>query len=332
MKSSEPIVVACAADGQYVMPLAVMLTSLVDRLDPRRSMSVHVIDSGIPVADRKRLSASLRRSNVELRWIPSGLSTLPDLPVWGRLSAAEYERLMIPRVIPESSRKVIWLDCDMVIQRDLGELWDTEVGDRYLLAAQDMIIPYVSSFLGVKHHAALGIEPSAKYFNAGVMVVNLGLWREHRVVDRVVEYLDRYRDDVVFLEQEALNAVLAGKWGELDPRWNQNASVAGRAFFKARHLDERTYRQVAEDPWIVHFSGNIKPWTVPESPSTASYFRYLDATPWAGWRPPRTLKGFLLGAYESSRLRNVLYPSEKWLLEALRRLTRKRLPATAPTR
>jgi lipopolysaccharide biosynthesis glycosyltransferase len=321
----EPIVVACAADERYVMPLAVMLTSLVDRLDPRRALCAHVFDGGISRADRERLSASLGRSNATLRWITSRPEALPKLPVWGRLSPAVYQRLMVPQLLPESVGKAIWLDCDVVIQHDLAALWDTDLGDRYLLAAQDMVVPYVSSFFGVKHHAELGIDASARYFNAGVMVVNLALWREHGVVGRVVEYLHRYRDDVVFLEQEALNAVLAGKWGELDPRWNQNAGVSGRPFFKARHMDERTYRLVVQDPWIVHFSGNIKPWMTTETPSTALYFGYLDKTHWAGWRPARSVTSVLLRAYESSRLRNVVYPAEKWCLEALRRLTRRRL-------
>jgi lipopolysaccharide biosynthesis glycosyltransferase len=321
----EPIVVACAADQGYVRPLAVMLTSLVERLDPGREVCAYVFDGGIPPADRERLEASLA-ANATIRFIASDSAAFDDLPIWGRLSRAVYQRLMIPALLPEGLGKAVWLDCDMVIRRDLAALWDTHLGERYLLAAQDMIVPYVSSFLGVKHHARLGIEPDGKYFNAGVMVVNLDLWREHDVVGQVVAYLRRYADDVVFLEQEALNVVLAGKWGELDPRWNQNASVSGQPFFKARHLEERVYRGVVEDPWIVHFGGNVKPWMTGKGPAASLYFRYLDKTAWAGWRPARSVNSALLAAYESSRLRNVVYPAEKWFLETIRRLTRRRRP------
>jgi hypothetical protein len=154
MRSSdrERIVVACAADGRDLMPLAVMLTSLVDCLDPQRALSAYVFDGGISAADRERLSASLERANVGLRWIPSRPSALPDLPVWGRLSPAVYQRLMIPDSLPERLSKAIWLDCDLVVRHDLGALWGTDVGDRFVLAAQDMNVPYVSSFWGVKHY------------------------------------------------------------------------------------------------------------------------------------------------------------------------------------
>jgi lipopolysaccharide biosynthesis glycosyltransferase len=321
----EPIVVACTADQHYLMPLAVTLTSLVARLDSRRALSIYVIDGGIPRADRTRLADSLRRPNVRIHWIPGRSTLRPELPVWGRLQPSVYERLAIADYLPDTVRKAIWLDCDLVIERDLAQLWDTDIGDRHVLAVQDMIVPYVSSPMGVARHAALGIPASAKYFNAGVMVVNLALWREHGIAERVMAYLESYWDDVVFLEQEGLNAVLAGKWEELDPRWNQNAGVSGRSFYSSEHLDEATYARVVNDPWIVHFTGNLKPWGIYRDPrSRALYFHYLDRTPWAGYRPRRRVAGLLLAMYESARLRNVLYPLEKRGLQLARRVSRWR--------
>ena len=316
---------ACAADERYIMPLAAMLSSLVVRLDSRRALCVHIVDGGIAAADRARLSDSLRRPNVRIHWIPARSSLRPGLPVWGRLQPGVYERLAIPDYLPDSVRKAIWLDCDLVIEEDLARLWDMEIGDRWALAAQDMIVPYVSSSMGVARHAELGLLASTKYFNAGVMVMNLALWREHDVAGRVMAYLESFRDEIVFLEQEGLNVVLAGKWGELDPRWNQNASVSGRSFYKPRHLDGASYRRVVDDPWIVHFSGNLKPWSVYGDPrSRALYFQNLDRTPWAGHRPRRTVAGLLLGMYESSRLRDLLYPLEKRGLQLVRRASLRR--------
>lgn len=321
----EPIVVACSADRRYVMPLAVMLTSLVARLDPHRSLCVYVIDGGISPADRSRLAECLRRPNVRVEWVPGQPASRPELPVWGRLQPAVYERLAIADYLPESVRKAIWLDCDLVVEEDLGRLWDMDIGDRSVLAVQDMIVPYVSSPMGVARHAELGLPGSSKYFNAGVMAVNLSLWREHDVAARVMAYLERYWDDVFFLDQEGLNVVLAGHWGELDPRWNQNAGVSGRSFYRATHLDEATYERVVNDPWIVHFAGYLKPWGAYGEPrSRALYFRHLDRTPWAGHRPDSRLPALALGIYESSRLRDLLYPLERRALKLARRLSLSR--------
>lgn len=295
------------------MPLAAMLASLSDRVDPARAMSVYVLDGGLKSESREKLARSLQHDGVELCWVDVESSALESLPVWGRMSATTYTRLLLPMLLPSSIERVIWLDCDLIVNADLGALWSHPLDGCHVLAVQDMVVPYVSFPDGIAHYQALGLERQAEYFNAGVMVVNLELWRTNEVPRRVLDYLHAYGQDVVYWDQEGLNAVLAGDWGALDPRWNQNAGVAGRSFYRPEHLDGETYRRVVEDPWIIHFSGNLKPWMLHDTtdPARALYFDYLDRTPWAGWRPRRTLWSTIVGRYESSRLRNLLYPAEK---------------------
>jgi hypothetical protein len=49
------------------------------------------------------------------------------------------------------------------------------------------------------------------------------------------------------------------------------------------------------------------------------FYDVLDETPWAGWRPRRTLVSRILGRYEASRLRTVVFPLEPWVMLFLRR-------------
>lgn len=64
------------------------------------------------------------------------------------------------------------------------------------------------------------------------MVVNLDWWRQHDVTAHVVAHLRKYENTVFLWDQEGLNAVLVGTWGELDPRWNQIANVSGRSLLR----------------------------------------------------------------------------------------------------
>ncbi|HUP19077.1 MAG TPA: glycosyltransferase family 8 protein [Gemmatimonadota bacterium] len=331
-----PVVIACAADERYVMPLAVMLASLTARLEPSRPVSVYVLSRGIAEEDRRRLAGSLQRDDVDLHWLDVTTGAFSDLPVWGRMSTATYHRLMLPALLPPSIDRLIWLDCDLVVNADLARLWAEPLEGWHALAVQDMIVPSVSSPDGIAGHAELGLDPAARYFNAGVMVVNLDLWRRDDVAGRVTDYLRAHGKDVVYWDQEGLNVVLAGRWRELDPRWNQNASVCGRSFYRPRHLDADTYRRVVEDPWIVHFSGNLKPWALHDTgdPARALYFRWLDRTPWAAWRPARTVWSTAVAAYERSRARDLIYPAEKGVLGLARRWSagrRRRSRRSEPT-
>lgn len=320
-ESTPQVVVVCAADAGYVMPLAVMLHSAAANLSPDATLLAYVVGDGIPSREKERLEELSAASDIALHWLDA--EAISDLPIWGRMPRTTYHRLTIARLLPATVSKAIWLDCDLVVMSDLVRLWGADLAGHPLLAAQDVLVPFVSSPLGIRRWRELGLPRDAPYFNAGVMVVDLAAWRASEIESEVVAYLRASRDQVIFWDQEGLNAVVCGRWGRLDDRWNQNASVVGRPFFRPQHLDPATHRSLLADPWIVHFSGNLKPWLLPGDGGgpRSLYYRHLDLTPWAGWRPRRTVASVLAGAYESSRLRNVLYPAEAWGMRLLRRWT-----------
>ena len=303
--ANQDLVIACAADARFIRPLAVMLRSTIEHTAADRSLVVYVLHDGIGEVDRARVRSGWGR-HVRVHWLQPGHEEFRDLPLWGRMPVATYYKLALPELLPDSVGKVIWLDSDLIVNHDLGELWDLPLDGRPVLAAQDALVPLVSSRFGVAGFRALGIPPEARYFNAGVMLVDLEAWRRERIVPRAIAYLKSHRKDVFFWDQEGLNAVLAGRWGELDPRWNRSASTA-----------------TAGDAWIVHFTGGLKPWRYETGDRNCeSYFRYLDMTAWNGWRPERTVLSRALGLYAGSRWRRFLRPVERWRMQLTRRLTR----------
>jgi lipopolysaccharide biosynthesis glycosyltransferase len=301
--------VVCAADAAYAMPLAVMVRSAMTSLAPGSVLAVHLVDAGIRADDRARLEDLFGDGNAELHRHEPLATDVAGLPTWGRMEATTYHRLVLARLLPAHVERAIWLDCDVVVEADLTALWELDLEGDPVLAVQDRLVPLVSSRYGVRSWRSLGLPGNARYFNSGVMVVDLGRWRKEQVEDRAVGYLREHRDEVVFWDQEALNAVLCGQWRELDPRWNVPARQGSNG-----------ERDPAE-AWILHFSGMLKPWLLPEPRSgpRARFYRHLDRTPWAGWRPGRAPKAAALGWYESSALRRLVYPAEPWVMVGLRR-------------
>ena len=323
MDQTGAIVVVCCTDANYVRPLAAMVRSLLVNKNPASPVALHIFDGGVPEDDKARLAKSWPSGGLEIRWLTPDPAALSGLPLWGVWPPIAYSRIRMAEALPECLHKAIWLDSEMIVRRDIAELWSTPMGDYPTLAVQDLVVPCVSSRYGLSRYRELGLAADAKYFNAGVMVANLDWWRENHVARKVLEYLRESPETVCLLDQDGLNAVLSGHWRELDPRWNQIASVAGRPFLKVKHLEAAQYRQVVEDPWIVHYAGFRKPWVYHNrNPSRALYFRYLDMTAWAGWRPRPTPRSLLWGLYES-KLRNFLYAAEHWRMRLLRWLTRR---------
>lgn len=313
--SLEPLVIACAADQQYALPLAVMLRSVVANLDSRRALKVYIVDGGLDEGTRSRISASLPE-RVALHWIAPKRTGFIDLPLWGRMTIATYDKLTIGRWLPESEERVLWLDCDLLALADLWCLWETGQEENVLLATQDMFVPTLGARFGVACHNELGIACDAEYFNAGMMLIDVARWRSDDIASRALTYLRRYRRRVYFWDQEALNAILVGKWTKLDPRWNWSPRFDRIAF------NETGFSGAEKSAWIVHFSGSLKPWHFEARSSLHElYYRYLDSTAWAGWRPAHSWRTMALSRYQSSRFRDLLSPLESMAMTVERALT-----------
>jgi lipopolysaccharide biosynthesis glycosyltransferase len=184
------------------------------------------------------------------------------LPVTGPYTRAVYLSLLLPDLLPETHR-ILYLDVDLVVMRDVSELFDVDLGDRPLAAARD---GFISESPGVPNpdQERSGSPPGFPYFNAGVMVINAEIWRKERVGARAIDLLRESVPPPGYLEQDALNSLTAGRWTELDRRWNVlsisdqlGVSEPGRVI-GGRTMAEQV--RLERDAFILHFAGPRKPW------------------------------------------------------------------------
>lgn len=287
------ITLALAADNNYAMPLAVVLSSIDRHLDARQDLSIYILDGGITPENKEKIIQGLdfQKRHITLTWLnPQNLEDgeiLSNLKIDGHVTVVTYYRLLLPYLLPKTLEKVIYLDSDLLICSDLTPLWETDISHYPLCAVQDMGAPLVSSQYGLKNYQELGLNPQWKYFNAGVMVLNLQRWREERIAEKVMSYLQEQKDFVRWWDQDGLNAVLAGQWGELDPRWNQIPHIFYYQQWQDSPFSQEVYQAVSEHPWIIHYATKNKPWVfkVNFRPNEILYYEYVDRTAWKGWRP-----------------------------------------------
>jgi lipopolysaccharide biosynthesis glycosyltransferase len=304
MSSAERLVIAAAADAAYALPLAVTLRSAVERLGDGFRLEVHAVDDGLGAEGRERVARSLAE-RADLVWHPPWPLDRA-LPLWNHMAATTYQKLMLGSWLPAESSRALWLDGDLLVRADLAALWRTPLDGAVAAAARDRLVPTFGSRFGVGGRAELGLPDEAPYFNAGVLLVDLDRWRAESVGARALDYLARRGRRIWFWDQEALNAALHDRWRELDPRWNRHA-VLERLF--ARTPADAA---AAEEAWIVHYCGRLKPWLYPGiDVHQAEYFRCLDATAWRGHRPPAGALRRLAASYATSRWRRSLFGAEQ---------------------
>lgn len=301
----EPIVVVCASDDNYAMPLAVTIRSALENLKGDRKITFYVIDGGISDVNKEKILNFSIQKKYEIKFIdiPNSLNE-KILETTNKIesneinikadyvSIASFYRLIIPELLPKEIEKAIYLDCDLVINGNLENLWQTELFDYYVLAVRDTWIPSISSPTGNLNYAKLGIDPELPYFNAGVLVINVKKWRSENFSDKAITYFIKNLENIGWYDQGLLNILFAGQWGQIDSRWNFNATsfydYATKNYLpwlsSNSFLNEDDYTNVVNSPYILHYVSDKKPWTSRHCPRSEVFFKYVDMTAWSGWR------------------------------------------------
>src|SRR4029078_7881450 len=101
----------------------------------------YVLDDGLSVADKSQIAGSLPE-NVHIEWRHPG-PTLTGFPVWGRMSLTTYQKLLLDEWLPRDLKRVIWLDCDLLVLADIAPLWNS-TGGHILLAGADPPVAHAS--------------------------------------------------------------------------------------------------------------------------------------------------------------------------------------------
>ncbi|MFF7026257.1 glycosyltransferase family 8 protein [Streptomyces klenkii] len=267
--------IAIAFDGQYTSAARNMLSSLSRCLSPKSGVRISALmTDDSPSADvvEHAKSRGLDLEVVRLR------RDLSDLPLLRYLTGATYARLFLPELVPDDV--ALYMDVDVVLMRDVTELFATDLRDRPLAAVRDMWRPNL-------HEALAGggsgqFAPDAPYFNAGVMLCNLRQWRRENLTERALDWLASQDQVPVCLEQDVLNALTHGRWIELDPRWNvfpmtDFRDIPPEAWPPRLGTEYHAYRDQERRAFVLHFIGSRKPWRHPY-PDTENLRRYRHFT------------------------------------------------------
>lgn len=199
-------------------------------------------------------------------------------PGRGRLSRAVFRRLFLDRVLPGSYQRIVSVDSDMLIRRPgLGRLAELDLGGAPIAAAYDMI--FLMDLKGdalakrfQRDRRALGLAAATPYFNAGLMVIERAQWGALELGERAMAALREAPERYSFLEQSALNELIAGRFAPLSPRYNFMGD------FFLLDLEARI------DPIVLHFVNQPKPWELDrwraEARFAQAYQSWFAASPW----------------------------------------------------
>lgn len=338
LATPEHILVLCAIDDNYAMPLAVMLQSAARNVSAGRHIHVLLIDGGISQTSQKKLEVSLAGLPITVHLVEPDHDLISDLLISHHATHSVYFRLLASLLLPQSIDRIIYLDADMIVKGDISELWEHPLDDHYCLAVPDIACPYIAAPLGdanfvrsgpylatempVRNWQELGLEPTAPYFNSGVMVLNLRRWRQEKIEQKLLACLRDNEEFIWCWDQYALNVVFSGDWGKLPGRWNQGAHVYQYPGPEHSPIPAEEFIEMRDEPAIVHFTTEWKPWQYNHfHPLREMFLEAMDQTEFGGWRPqkpPVTLDSVLHRYVQ--RMKRLRRSPRKFLRRNVRRM------------
>ena len=152
---------------------------------------------------------------------------------------------------------MIYIDGDTLILKDLYELYNVNLNDKYAAVVKDF---KVSNKYATKFFKELEKKNNG-YFNSGMMVLNLKKIRDEKLNDVLIQY--RMYGVNYFADQDALNVCFGGKVLYVDLKYNY---LSAYTIYDQKEVCDFYKRDIIKDNDMViyHYAGLKKPWNSDE--------------------------------------------------------------------
>ena len=259
----EVIPIFYAVDDGYVPFLAVSIHSLIENSSKNYYYAIKVLYTNICEENKKKI-LKYERDNVKIEFVDLNyyIEEIKDkLFTRDYYTKTTYFRLFIPNIYPQYN-KVIYLDSDTVLLGDVAELYLQDMGSNLVAVVPDDIIQNEEIFQEYVEKV-VGVADYRRYFNAGVLVMNLDEMRKSKFQEKFLYLLETVKFAVV-QDQDYLNRLCKGRTKILENGWNRMPVPNNKT--KVEKLN------------LIHYNLNYKPWHYDGIVYEEYFWQYAEKT------------------------------------------------------
>lgn len=178
-------------------------------------------------------------------------------------SVAAWLRFFVLDQIPEEVEKLIWIDSDTIVEEELGSIAAIDIGDCPIAAVRDCI--------AIRERYRLGFSEREPYYNSGVIVFNMALFRDGTLLPSMLAYIRENASLFQIPDQDMMNSFFRGRIYKLPLRYNS------QCFLRAYTVQD--YYEVY--PWELEaFYSEDEIREALDHPVITHFFRFLGDYPW----------------------------------------------------
>ena len=289
------IPVIFSVDDRYAPYLGVTLSSLIKNSKAINSYDIFILYCNLSGVNKEKLKSLIEGySNICMRFIDI-TPYMADINIDNlyleiqHISIATYYRFMIAKIF-SNYRKVIYLDSDLIINCDIAELYQQNIQNNWVGAVVDIreSIPVKldSHHFGCswKYYVSnvLGLDNPYKYFQAGVLIVNVEQFIKDNVTEKLFDMINKIQEPYL-QDQDILNAVCYKHVSFIPVSWNIEWQISFEYPNYRQILLADFYKQYSaalKNKKIIHYASPVKPWNEPDRYLADYWWKYARLTPY----------------------------------------------------
>lgn len=259
MKTTIPVFFA--SDDNYMPYLIITMESIVQNASKEYDYIFYILNTGISEQNIERAQKyNYGNFKVEFVNVDEKINKFGEaLHTRDYYSKAIYYRLFIPSLFPQY-KKAIYMDCDIIVQGDVSNLYNVSLGNNLLGAVSDEVVYACEEFVEYTENV-LGVK-APNYFNSGVLLMNLEGLRAIDFEQKFINIFGSYTFTVAS-DQDYINVICKDKVTYIDNSWNKMPFV-------------NTIKM--EDVNLIHFNLTAKPWHYDNILYGDAFWKYAKQT------------------------------------------------------
>lgn len=264
--------IAFGISKDFTFPTGVLITSILEN-NPDIKINFHIfIDNKINDTEIARFTLLVNKHNTDIFLYEINNSEFLNLDN-KEFTIAAYYRFIIPYQLKTYTNKYLYLDADIISIKNIKDFFTINLSNNVAGVVEDFSL----------NTGGYPVLLDKKYFNSGMMYINLNEWMKQQVSEKCMFILkeinldpkqkEKYGLEFRCFDQDALNIVLKNKVIYLKPKYNFLANISLKY--------NKNLSTVPNDTIFIHYHGFNKPWHEWCFHPLSRYFRqYQKISPW----------------------------------------------------
>lgn len=212
-------------------------------------------------------------------------------------------KMFITEFLDDSVKRILYVDSDTIIEDSLHFFYHSDLKGKAIAMSIDT--------LGMRHKLQIGLQNEDDYYNTGVILYDLDIWKKHNCEKKIMDFISNSGRDYPAPDQDIINLTMRNDIVRADMRYNLQPHHMVYSFDALKHFFYSDYyyskkegESAMASPVILHtyrFLGQF-PWHLDSlHPAAKRFDQYLERS---------VYRGFIKSETENNTLP---FKIERWL-------------------